>query len=445
MWVALVVGCLLAGAAPVSAADPAAVTASKRVVVGYFANWSIYGRGYYPKDIPAGLYTHVNYAFARPTSDGKCASLDPWADWQRPFSAAESVAGVADVGGQTLKGNFNQLRQLKAAHPKLRLLMSIGGWTESEYFSNIALTADSRRKFVRSCLNLFIKGNLPYDGENSSGTGGPGVAKGIFDGIDIDWEYPARQGAGGNAVRPEDRTNVTLLFREFRRQMDAIGVKTGKHYLLTAAIPAGYTAGKSYELPKVADTLDWLNLMAYDLHGAWDATTNFNSPFRLDPADPNGSAALTVKGSVRYMLDHGVPPSRLVVGVPFYGVQWTGARANHHGLFQAYNSSPGNPSYHQLVDLSKLVTSPANGAAPVGRKGYTRYWNNAAGEPWLWKPSATGAGKTGSVITYDDPASLAKRVRLVKNLGLRGLMCWELSQDSDGRALGRTLAKVRKT
>ena len=90
-----------------------------------------------------------------------CSSGDPWADYQRPFTAEQAVDGVADEPGQPLPGNFNQLKKLKAKHPDLKVLISLGGWTWSKYFSDAALTADSRRALVESCIDLFIKGNLP--------------------------------------------------------------------------------------------------------------------------------------------------------------------------------------------------------------------------------------------------------------------------------------------
>jgi len=112
----------------------------------------------------AAKLTHINYAFGNISSDGKCFEVnqtgqgDAWADYQRRFTAAESVDGLADVFDQPLAGNFNQLKQ---KHPQLKVLMSLGGWTWSRFFSNAALTDASRQAFVASCIDLFIKGNLP--------------------------------------------------------------------------------------------------------------------------------------------------------------------------------------------------------------------------------------------------------------------------------------------
>src|SRR5438045_868996 len=113
----------------------AANAAPARLRTGYFTQWGIYARGYLVKNIEtsgsAGRLTHVNYAFANVGSDGRCFEAnqagqgDAWADYQRRFTAAESVDGVADVFDQPLAGNFNQLRKLKQRHPDLKVLLSI--------------------------------------------------------------------------------------------------------------------------------------------------------------------------------------------------------------------------------------------------------------------------------------------------------------------------------
>src|SRR5438552_1924900 len=96
LFAAAIMSAAVLVAAPV--ADVAAAQA--HVVVGYFASWDIYARPYLPKDIPAGDLTHIDYAFATVTSTGRCGLLDPWADYERPFSAPESVNGTADSSGQ---------------------------------------------------------------------------------------------------------------------------------------------------------------------------------------------------------------------------------------------------------------------------------------------------------------------------------------------------------
>jgi chitinase len=435
-----------------AAAAPLAAAADDRgaVVAGYFASWDIYGRNYHPRDIPADKVTHLLYAFATPTADGACVPADSWADYQRPYPAEESVDGVADDAAnpdQHLFGNFNQLRKLKAAHPGLKLLISVGGWTLSTYFSDVAATQAAREKFARSCIDTFIRGDLPSGGWPTQ-AGGPGAAAGLFSGIDIDWEYPVCCGNFGNHNRPEDRHNATLLFQEFRKQLDRLGRQTDKRYLLTAALPAGNVRSSgSFELPEVAKPLDWINLLTYDFHGPWDTWTDFNSPFGLDAAGltpPDLEPFWNTVGTVEYYLSKRVPAGKLVVGIPFYARQYIRVPNVNRGLYQPFDNTgldpntlqwdvTPTPTYHDLVDVARIVTA---GKSAKGLGGYARYWNERAGEPWLYNPASARFGQTvGVFISYDDPRSVAERARYVEARNLRGAMFWEVSQDDDAHDL----------
>src|SRR5262249_27384697 len=160
---------------------------------------------------------------------GNDGSSDAWADYQKSFTADQSIDGVADSWGNSLKGNFNQLKKLKARYPNLRTLVTIGGWTYSKYFSDVAATHPPRKKLVSSCIDMYTKGNLPKVGDAPAG--GPGVAAGVFDGIDIDWEFPGSpDGHTGNHYSAQDKANFTALLAEFRSQLNALG----GNYLLTA-------------------------------------------------------------------------------------------------------------------------------------------------------------------------------------------------------------------
>jgi chitinase len=429
------------------------------VVSAYFTSWNVYGRGYHVKDIPADKLNVIQYAFGAPTFDKAtgavgCQALDPWADYQAPSSAENSVDGVADVAGQKLSGNVNQLLKLKAAHPGLKVEISLGGWTKSTYFADIAANATRRHDFVSSCLDTFIKGNLPG--------AAPGVAAGLFDGIDVDWEYPTQLAGGNVDYGPADRHNATLLFQEFRHQLDALSPALGsKHYLLTAAMPATAKAGQYYELPQAVEPLDWANLMAYDYNVPSAKVAAPNTLMWWNPRDP-GAMDLTgnTLGTVVYYLGNLVPANKIVVGVPFYGNQYlrTG------GLYQPVDSSgldPNSlvwdskpqPTYHDLVDTAKIVTPDARGAA-----GFTRHWDVLAGEPWVYSsaqshnlcggfnPDSSCASPyqatTSTVITYEDPKSIGERTLLIRSLNLRGAMAWEISQDSDDHALISALTPI---
>ncbi len=219
------------GTDPGKPGGPGTPGASGKRVIGYFTQWGIYGRNYRVKNIDssgsAAHLTHINYAFGN-VRNNRCevgitqaadpasgAGGDAYADYTRSFGASESVSGVADQWNQPLRGNWNQLKQLKAKYPQLKTLISLGGWTWSRGFSSAA-RAENRQAFVASCIDAYIKGNLPF----TDHAGGKGAAAGVFDGIDIDWEYPAACGLGCGT--PADRDNFTALLAEFRRQLDAV-------------------------------------------------------------------------------------------------------------------------------------------------------------------------------------------------------------------------------
>ena len=402
--------------------------------VAYFAQWRIYS-GFFPKAVDesgaADRLTHINYAFGNVSEDGRCfirneAGVgDAFADFQRVYSAAESVDGVADSDTQPLRGNFNQLRKLKQRHPQLRNLISLGGFTWSKFFSNAALTAESRRRFAQSCIDLYIKGDMPLLPDSNAG--GVGVGAGVFDGIDIDWEYPAAEGAPGNVVRPEDTRNFTLMLAELRRQLDALGRRNHRHYLLTAAVPAGFDKIAKLEVDRIHRSLDWLNLLTYDFHGPWEATgpTQFHSNLFLSPSDPNpvGSPVrVSVNDVVNAYLRGGTPRSKIVIGTPFYGHGWTGVTAGtSNGLFQAATGPANDPEFGAGTASYRTLKSFA---APEFRDPTTR---------GFWKYDGT------TFWAYDDPGVLLDKTGYVRDRGLGGLMMWELSLDDQQATLVKTI------
>jgi chitinase len=302
--------------------------------VGYFTQWGIYGRNFQLSKVQASgaaaKLTHLDYAFGTVTADGLCASADAWADWGMPFPAALSVDGVADQAGQPIAGNLHQLAELKKANPGLRVLISLGGWTGSAFFSDAALTDASRRKLVSSCLGLWIKGNLP--GLSA------GVAAGIFDGVDLDWEWPGSEGNTGNVIRPEDRQNFTLLAAEFRAELDRLGRSSHRHYDLTAflpAAPAKIDAG--FQADRIFRYLDFGTVQGYDFHGSWERRTNQQSALRV-PAGAPDNPDFSVENAVDAWVSRGAPRSALVLGLPYYGQGWTGTTGA--GLF---TPPPGPP------------------------------------------------------------------------------------------------------
>lgn len=395
--------------------------------VGYFIQWGIYGRAFFVKNLDtsgaAARLTHVNYAFANvaPEAGGDvtCQSGDVWADYQRPVPAEESVDGVADQWGEPLNGNFGQLLKLKAKHPHLRVILSLGGWTWSKYFSDAALTPASRAAFVTSCVDRFIKGNLPSLGAGDAG--GPGSAAGLFDGVDLDWEWPGSEGNAGNIIRPEDRTNFTLLLAEFRRQLDAYGRQTRRHYELSAflpAAPAKISAG--FEGRKIFRYLDFATVQGYDFHGTWETVTNQQSALRV-PANSPSTPDFSVDSAVSAWLAAGARRDQLVIGIPYYGQGWTGVTGGGDGLFQPAAGAasgtwgPGNEDYKVLKTLT----------------GFVVHRDFRAGHAWLFDGT--------TFWTYDDPLTVLQKAAYIRLHGLGGAMVWELSGDDADATLTKTI------
>jgi chitinase len=361
-------------------------------VVGYLAGWSVTGRKYDVGDIPADRLTHINYAFAK-IEKGECALVDAFAATERTYPGDKPDKGE-------LRGLFNQLIKLKAKHPHLRTLVSVGGWTLSGPFSDAALTEESRAKFAKSAASF--------------------VTRYGFDGIDIDWEYPGGGGLEKNKARPADRENFTLLLSALRKELDAAAKADKKHYLLTIAAPAGPKQYANIELAKVAKLIDWFNLMTYDFAGSWSPVTNFNAP--LYPAkDRAAGKSSNVDAAVTGYLDAGVPADKVVVGVPFYGRAWGGVKDENGALFQPHSAASPRGSW-EYRDLA---------ASYIGK--VERHWHDEAKVPWLFD------AKKGLMISYDDPESLRLKAEYVKKKKLGGVMIWELSADDKESSLLKAL------
>jgi len=430
LGVAIAMTTVLAGTAAAPAAASAGGHRDGFVRVGYFTQWGIYGRAFPVKKLDtsgaASRLTHVNYAFGNVSEDGRCyvdggpGEGDAWADYQRPVPAEESVDGVADTWGEPLNGNFGQLQKLKAKHKNLKALISLGGWTWSTYFSNAAQTDASRKKFVASCIDLYLKGNLPnLDGS----AGGPGSLAGVFDGVDLDWEWPGSDGEPGNVVRPEDKQNFTLLLAEFRRQLDALGKANRKHYELTAFVPAApATIDAGFEVKKIFKYLDFATVQGYDFHGTWELRANQQSALRV-PAGAPDNPDFSGDSTIQAWLDRGAPRRQLVLGIPYFGRGWTGVTGGQNGLFGTATGPAPATFEAGYEDYKKLKTLPS--------AGFTVHRDLRAGHAWLWDGT--------TFWTYDDPAVVLQKVLYIRTRGLGGAMVWSLDGDDDNATLTRTI------
>lgn len=379
------------GVNPIPTPTPVPVTGQvpdlTTLIVGYFAEWGIYQRNYLVTDIPVDELNVINYAFADISPSLEVVLYDSFAAVERAYPG--------DTWDQPLRGNFNQLNKLKAANPHLITMISVGGWTLSGRFSDAALTPASRQKFAASAVQ-FMK---QYG----------------FDGVDIDWEYPGGGGLESNVSRPEDRVNFTALLTELRNQLDAVGQQDGRPYYLSIAAPAGPDKIANMELAKIAQVLDWINIMTYDLHGAWEPRTDHHSAMYGNFGDP-----LLVDAAVNTYLTSGVPNDKLVLGVPFYGRGWKNVPSGASGLRQtAAGAASGTyeDGVFEFWDIEKrLAEQPSV---------YKRYWDPIGQVPWVYAPTVQG----GTFITYDDHESMGIKADYILQKQLRGAMFWELSGD----------------
>ncbi len=327
--------------------------------------------------------THINYAFGN-IRNGK------------------AVFDTTKIDGKNLTPNdLKQLIGLKTKNPKLKVLISIGGWSWSGAFSDVALTAESRDVFARSCATLVKKYNL--------------------DGIDLDWEYPNQSGAG-NTHRPEDVHNFTLMLEAVRAELDKAG--TDKHYLLTIATGADKTYVENTELGELGKCLDFINIMTYDFYNGWHNTNGHHS--NLHPSANPELDMNSVVNAVNLHINAGFPAQKLNLGIPFYGRIWKGVEAQNNKIL--FNKAKTVGMGIDYKDFCKNINA----------NGFTRYWDDTAKAPYLWNP----AEKT--FISYEDETSIALKIDYLKQRGLAGVMFWEYCADQEEKLLNAVVSDIHK-
>ena len=185
-------------------------------------------------------------------------------------------------------------------------------------FSTAASTQAGRQALVSACINMFIVGNVGSDWNGNI------TAPGLFDGFNIDWEFPAAA----------DKQNFTLLLAEFRNQLNALSAQTGKQYVLSFDGPAGAQNYVNIDLKNAAKQVDFITIDGYNYAGTWESTTNDASPLFDSRQDPDFGQQLDIDDTVTAYLKAGVPAQKYVMGVPLYGAGWTGVPNKNHGLYQ---------------------------------------------------------------------------------------------------------------
>jgi chitinase len=404
-----------------------------KVMGGYFEEWGIHYGGFTIADLQkngvADKLTHLIYAFGdvTPTSTPSCAIEDS--------SAAYLDASLPSVSGKPytapVYGNFGAILQLKEMHPRLKVLISLGGQAgNSAGWATAAGTPAGRAALASSCIDLFVKGNI------AAGVRAPG----LFDGFNIDWEFPSAA----------DKQNFTALLKEFRTQLDALSKSTGKQYVLTFDSPADPRKYANIDLKAAAEQVDFLTIDGYDLAAPEDKQTNEASPLYASMANPARDGVPDIDTTVKAYLKMGVPAAKYTMGMPLYAVGWTGVPHVNHGLYQ--NAAASAPVL--LADGSGFCPNP-NKAAPSpgcdtlltpgfltyatieklgGTNGFTAWYDSARVGATLYNPAK------GTFYTYDTPASVATKTAYITKNKLRGAYVWALNDDDLNGSLTKAIA-----
>ena len=319
-----------------------AVPAQGQIVAGYYPEWRRWS--YPPSAVPLEPLTHVIYCFAWPNADGTISYPQGFSDPVPELSQRVHAAGK-------------------------KLFVSLGGALDSDGFAPMAANATTRARFV-SLLTGFCVSNR-------------------FDGVDLDWEYPANAGEG---------TNLTQLVRDIRAHWSQVAPQLA----LTMTIGPTDWSAKYFDVAALHPLLDWIDVMTYCYYGSWSGRAGHNAPLYTDPADPLKAGSTDQSIREYFHGKRGVPLEKMALGIPFYGLTYTGTT-------QLYAvASGGTPTFYR--DVAALDCAYR--------------WDGVSQVPYLVSPL-----NGGTIVPFDDPASVRLKAQYAKSLGLAGVAIWELSQD----------------
>ncbi len=363
-------------------------------IIGYYAGWQQYKRGgvFHQKNLDFRKYTILNYSFFSPNEEGVIWMPDPWGDnlvlrgqidWTQPPKPDGTYHYVP----------YSNMIDL--AHSKgTKVMLSLGGWTLSTHFPEVAAVPEKRTKFASECIRMIREFN--------------------FDGIDIDWEFPGATPGNGTVHRENDTENFNLMMLEIRDSLDAHTKKTGKYYLLTAAFHTVPYLAEKIDWEVISKTLDYVNCFGYDFFGAWDPVTNHNAPLYA-PAE--GDPRVNQAAGFKLLTEtYKVPAEKIVLGIGFYGRTMTGCEGGpnlhvkHSGLpdKETFPETEGTPSYHDILLRMGL---------------YERKWDDKAKVPYLL------GKKINSFVSYDDPISVEYKANFIVDNNAAGCLIWDIEND----------------
>jgi len=404
---------LVAAVAPAAAsADGAESTAGGSalpIVLGYFTNWSQYRPGackFFPENIEplASRLTHIHYAFAKFSTAGDVTAIE-WDD-----CPSGMWAGCQGTKGSTL---YERMMAVRTRHPHLRIVLSLGGWTWGSVntcpiYSAMASSSASMATFVSQSIKF-------------ARTFG-------FDGLSIDWEYP---GFVPRGCKPEDTANFKTLMANLRTAIEADAKASKLPALeLAAAVPAGLPEIHGEAPLNVVDSVDYLNLMSYDYHGAWENVTGVNTPL----VEETAGDGMSITTSLNAYKQAGVPMSKLVLGLATYGRSWdisgasclagdAGDAAGGSAACGLFTFAKGGAGAAGSCTRQKGIMAYYEVEALLKASGTVTAYNETLQAPYAY--AASGNPWVG----YDDAKSIGVKAALARKLGMAGVMAWSMDTD----------------
>ncbi|MCS0639729.1 glycosyl hydrolase family 18 protein [Streptomyces sp. LP05-1] len=455
----------------------------QRRVIGYFTGWRTGKDGtpaYLASDIPWDKVTHVNYAFGHIDSGNKLS-----VGTDGPGNAATGMTWPGVAGAEMdpafpYKGHFNLLSKFKKQHPNVKTLISVGGWAETGGHFDDTGTRVNSGGFYSTATNA--DGSVNQAGIDTFADSAVAFVKKYgFNGVDVDYEYPTTMKDAGNpldwglanARRAGLVKGYAALMKTLREKLDRAGAADGRHYLLTVAAPSSGYLLRGMETFQVQKYLDYVNIMSYDLHGAWNEYVGPNASLFDDGKDSELAAAgvysTSQYGGIGYLntdwayhyFRGSMPAGRINIGLPYYTRGFKNVQGGTDGLWgrapasdcpagagltkcgdgatgidnlwhdkdTAGKESPAgsNPMWH-AKNLEKGVTGDylARYGFAAGTKltgSYVRKYDATLAAPWLWN------AEKKVFLSTEDEQSVGAKADYVVDRGIGGTMVWELAGD----------------